>query len=451
MSRKLTVDRFQYVVCQLSVLRDCLTGPTVEAALANLPTGIDETYDRMLLSIKFENCEQVRRALLVIAFSVRPMRCEEVAEFAVIAGNKPFDIGDRLFDPKDIIGLAAGFIIYDEVTGSLMLAHYSVKEYLLSSRIMIGRAWYFGLLELTAHQYITEASVSYMLSVADLTLGYHGITQDYPFLQYAAAHWVQHARHSLERDAFSGVIELASNVLDGRNGAYTFWLTYHDSSGKNRTALESLSRFLHGPQLLALVRHPGLLYLPSDFIVSEICALFMRADISNRRSTTSAQRIINAKAEMLNIVRRLSHPSSNFYRLKMFRKVCLMDAGKASPNWEPLNEAMYLALFEPLDFTGTGNPPETIPFEQVELEGEKLQPDTAAIEAREPHEHHFSHVLEYIRRRISESSIEGDARASVEADFRDDIDPDEGPPNAQLNSQSTATVASDGSWQVVHR
>ena len=102
---------------------------------------------------------------------------------------------------------------------------------------------------------------------------------------------------------------------------------------------------------------------------------------------------------------------------------------------------MYLALFEPLDFTGTGNPPETIPFEQVELEGEKLQPDTAAIEAREPHEHHFSHVLEYIRRRISEASVEGDVR--------DVIEPDEGPLNAQLDSQSTATMASDGSWQMV--
>jgi hypothetical protein len=442
LSRKLTVDRFQYVVCQLSVLRDCLTGPTVEAALANLPTGIDETYDRMLLSIKFENCEQVRRALLVIAFSVRPMRCEEVAEFAVIAGSfKPFAIGDRLFDPKDIIGLAAGFIIYDEITGSLMLAHYSVKEYLLSSRIMIGRARYFGLLELTAHQYITEASVSYMLSVANLTLGYHGITQDYPFLQYAAANWVQHARYSLKHDAFS-VIELALHMLDGRNGAYTFWLTYHDSFGKNRTALESLLEYLHSRHLLVILRHPGLVYLPSDIIVAEVCALFMRVDISNR-STTSAQRIINAKAEMLNIVRRLYHPISNFYRLKMFRKVCLMDAGNASPDWEPLNEAMYLALFEPLDFTGLDNPPEMIPFQEVELEGEQLQPFTAAIEAREPHENRFSHVLEYISRRISEASVEGDVRDVTESD--------EGPPNAQLDSQPTATVASDGSWQVVHR
>ena len=390
----------------------------------------------MLLSVKFENSEQVRKALLLIAFSVKPLRCEELAEFAVIPGSsRVFDRGDRLFDPRDIIGLAAGFIIYDEVTGGLTLAHYSVKEYLLSSRIMMGQARYFGLLEFTAHQYITEASVSYMLSVADQTLGYHGITEDYPFLQYAAANWVQHARHSLVRDAFSGVIELALHVLDGRKGAYTFWLTYYDAFGKNRTAMESLCTYLHGPQLLAVVRHPGLLYLPSGIVVPEVCALFMRADISNR-STTSAQRIIDAKAEMLNIVRRLPHPSSKFNRLKMFRKVCLMDAGNASPDWKPLNEAMYLALFEPLDFTGQGNPPEVIPFEQVELEGERLQPDTVPIE--EPHENRFSHVLDYLRRRVSE--------ACVKAGVREITETEEGLRNARLESQSPGTVAS---WQMV--
>jgi hypothetical protein len=400
--------RFQYVVCQLSVLRGCLTGPAVEAALANLPTGIDETYDRMLLGISPDSWQQVRRALLIITFSMRPLQAEEVAEFAVISGkSKPFDPGDRLFDPKDIIGLAAGLIVYDETTDSLILAHYSVQEYLLSSRITGGPAYYFALNELAAHQYITRASVLYMLSVADVTEGYHGITQDYPFLQYAAAYWVQHARPSLLGYAFHENIQLALQVLDGRNGAHKFWLTYHDAAGKNRTALESLCDHLHWPQLLAIVRHPGLLHLPSIVLVPELCLLFTHVSMSNR-STISAQGIIDAKAGILNIVRGMAHARSKFFRLKTFTNLCLMDAGHASPNWEPLNEAMYLALFEPLDFTGLGTPPETFCMKEVELEGTELEHYTSALEAREPHEHCFSHVLDYIRERISKERIKQD-------------------------------------------
>lgn len=386
----------------------------MEAALADLPAGIDETYDRMLLSISLENWEQVRRALLILAFSVRPMRIEEVAEFAIISGrSRPFDPGDRLFDPKDIIGLTAGLIVYDETNESLILAHYSVQEYLLSSRITDGPARYFALVELAANQYISQACVFYMLSVADLTIGYHGITQDYPFLQYAAAHWVQHSRHGL-CDATSGMLELALQVLDGRNGAYRFWLTYHDAAGRNRTALESLYEYLYGPQVLTILQHPGLLHLPSEVLAPELCVLFTRLGVSNR-SPTSVQIIIDAKVEILKIVRGLAHPRSKFSRLKMFRDLCLMDARDVSPNWQPLNEAMYLALFEPLHFPGLENPPEKLSAEEVELEGEELEHEPSTLGARERRDNRFPHTLDYIRKRLSQGPIERETCKAIDS------------------------------------
>jgi hypothetical protein len=397
------------VICQLSVLRNCLTGSSVEAALADLPTGIDETYDRMLLSISFENWQRVRRALLLITVSVRPVHIEEVAEFAVITGrSKPFNPEDRLFDPKDIIGLAAGLIVYDEATDSLILAHYSIQEYLLSSRITHGPAHYFALDELEAHQYITQAAMLYMLSVADLTVGYHGITQEYAYLQYAAGYWVQHADFSLSHNAYSDTMELVLHVLDGRNGAYKFWLTYHDTAGKNRTVLESFFAVLHGRQLLRIFRHPGFLHLPSDLLVPELCVLFARLGVS-KSSTTSAQAIVDVRTEILKIVRGLAHPKSKFSRLKMFSNVCGLDAGDASPDWSSLNEAMYLALFEPLDFKGQRNLPEKLSVEEVVQVGEQLEQYIPVVEARGPHGNRFSHVLDYIKERVSQQHNEQNA------------------------------------------
>lgn len=294
----------------------------------------------MLLRIGRENRGKVRRALSLIIFCLRPMQFKEVAEFAVITGSsRPFDPGDRLFNPKDIVDLAAGLVVYDEATDSLILAHSTVQEYLLSTRIARGPARYFALNELYAHKLITQASVLYMLSVADLTVGYHGITQDYPFLEYAAAHWVQHARPSLLRNAYSDIIELVLHVLDGRNGAYRFWLTYHDAVGKNRTALESLFGYLYGPQLFRIFRNPGLLYLPSDLLVPELCDLFARMAIQ-QHSNKAAQEIIDLKAEILNIFRGLAHPKSNFSRLKMFSNLCGLDAGDSCPDWRAINQAM---------------------------------------------------------------------------------------------------------------
>jgi ankyrin repeat domain-containing protein 50 len=260
---------FQYVQCQLNVLRNCLTGPATEEALLSLPAGIDETYDRMLLSIHVDNWEHVRRALLFVAFSKRPMRVEEVAEATVLpASTRPFDPEERLFDSEDIITLAKGLIIRDESTGTLSLAHYSVQEYLLSSRILDGPANYFGLDEADSSRCIAESCMSYMLSVADLTLGYHGLKEDYPLLEYASQYWLEHAQPSL-LEGSSVILGLLLHILDGRKATYRFWMTYYSPAG-NYSALESLFYYLSPEQTLTVLRSPGFMFLPVSHLPDEL-------------------------------------------------------------------------------------------------------------------------------------------------------------------------------------
>lgn len=260
---------FQYVQCQLSILRNCLTGPAIDEALLSLPVGIDETYDRMLLSIHVDNWEHLRRALTFVAFAKRPMRVEEIAEAAVLPGsNRGFDPGERLFDPQDIITLAKGLIIRDESTGVLSLAHYSLQEYLLSPRILHGPAKYFGLNDVRSNDGIAESCMSYLISVADLTTGYHGVAEDYPLLEYASQYWLKHAQVNFRK--LSPVnFRLLLHVVDGRKFAHSFWLTYHDAEQHNKTALELLFNTLSPEEILTMLKSPGFLYLPDALSAAE--------------------------------------------------------------------------------------------------------------------------------------------------------------------------------------
>src|SRR5947208_16008831 len=78
--KKSNHDRFRWVVCQLEVLRNCLKLPALRQKLKELPETLDETYNRILLSIP-ENCHYEAHAVLQwLAYSRRPMNVAEVAE-----------------------------------------------------------------------------------------------------------------------------------------------------------------------------------------------------------------------------------------------------------------------------------------------------------------------------------------------------------------------------------
>ena len=47
-------------------------------------------------------------------------------------------------------------------------------------------------------------------------------------------------------------------------------------------------------------------------------------------------------------------------------------------------------------------------MEEVERIGRKLEPYTSPLEAQEPHENRFSHVLDYIRQRVSREQTQAD-------------------------------------------
>jgi hypothetical protein len=147
--------RLRWAYCQLDALHRCRTTYQVRQTLRSLPKTLDETYDRILAGISETNREYVFRALQWLAFSARPVSVKEVAEAMIIDidCDLPHVDHDRaLRDPRDLRDICTSLVKLsrDGEYGVgdpkvLELAHFSVKEYLMSSRIRDGPSAGFSL------------------------------------------------------------------------------------------------------------------------------------------------------------------------------------------------------------------------------------------------------------------------------------------------------------------
>ncbi|MCJ1352895.1 MAG: hypothetical protein MMC33_002879 [Icmadophila ericetorum] len=147
---------------------------SLRKTLRNLPKTLDSTYERILASIDPEYHNEACRALLWLAFARRTLTLEEVAEDAVFDPDTVFDCEQRFPDPNYILEVLGSLVTVsprktarielfdvrslvdhpdsddesdvdsgvDSDFGSeiafdatVTLAHFSVKEYLVSDRI----------------------------------------------------------------------------------------------------------------------------------------------------------------------------------------------------------------------------------------------------------------------------------------------------------------------------
>ena len=187
--------------CQLAYLRRCIPG-RIRHALEELPRTLDETYARILEEIDEQNWEYAHRLLQCVAAASRPLCAEELAEFLAFefkAGSTPrFLVDWRPGEPEyEILSICSTLLVVvnpHQVSPVIQFAHFSVKEYLTSSRLAeaknpISR---FHVCMTSAHTIIAQACLCVLLHLDD------NITKDdlkgFPLAEYAAKHWVGHAR-----------------------------------------------------------------------------------------------------------------------------------------------------------------------------------------------------------------------------------------------------------------
>lgn len=194
--------RFRWVVCQLDVLKRCLKVSLIRKALQNLPKTLDDTYTRLFLEIDEAYRQEAKSALLWLAFSERPLRLTELAEAIVInpRSDPPFDPEERFPDPQNVLQILSSLVSIsandtrDGVVVTVTLAHFSVKEYLVSDRIQESPAQQFTISNSVAHYFIAECCLLYILHYA-YTAEKANSREDfstYPLLKYASERWYMH-------------------------------------------------------------------------------------------------------------------------------------------------------------------------------------------------------------------------------------------------------------------
>jgi ankyrin repeat protein len=200
------------VFCQLVYLRGCLPG-RIRRTLNELPETLDDTYARSLEEIDKKNWEYAHRLFQCVAAASRPLMVDELAEFLAFdfeAESTPSLLADwRPEDPEHcVLSICSSLLSVVKPDGGspvVQFAHFSVKEYLTSTRLTKAKDTIsrFHVSMTLAHTIVAQACLGVLLHLDE------NVTEDsleeFPLAEYAAEHWVGHAR----------IENVASKVQDG--------------------------------------------------------------------------------------------------------------------------------------------------------------------------------------------------------------------------------------------
>jgi ankyrin repeat protein len=168
------------------------------------------------------------------------MTVAEIAEaIAVNHEDQHFQVENRLRDVLSVLDICSSLVTISETrTGAsqayskglsteLRLAHYSIKEYIISNRIRTSSASTYAVEKDPAHEYIARVCIIY-LSGMNKRGSLHELVCDYfPLLRYAARYWYEHLREVTLTD--SRALELGKRLFDlKRDASFINWLRIHD-------------------------------------------------------------------------------------------------------------------------------------------------------------------------------------------------------------------------------
>ncbi|KAK3390052.1 ankyrin repeat-containing domain protein [Podospora didyma] len=232
---------FQWVKCQIDALCQLRNDKAIRAALSNLPRTLQDTYIRILQRVENEHPDDVevlKKVLCWLVRGVRDLSLDELAEAIAIdpesgEGSMDFDAVDT--DPEDILELLGGLVTVSPEK-VVSLAHYSVKEFLVSEDIRkLKRAFWIG-----AHDVESQLALScltylcyddFRIPLLPDTEAFEARLHKFKFLQYAVQAGALHAQRS-EKDGHQDerVVDMTMRLLqcwEGENRNFVSWEEIH--------------------------------------------------------------------------------------------------------------------------------------------------------------------------------------------------------------------------------
>jgi ankyrin repeat protein len=202
-------------------------------ALSSLPKTLDETYSRILNNVDEDDRPAIRRIFQWLCFSRRSLLVEEIGTIYLLAEPFEFPLNTEqdLFQPDGILDPCRGLFILKDVPSdsfgsrfidhptavykTVQLAHFSVKEYLISACSLFWR-----LDELQSHLSIIKASTAYFMYVAASedakALNVFDLIDAYPLAEYATRYSGEHL-DALNPREHPDLLEMLQCLFDPRS------------------------------------------------------------------------------------------------------------------------------------------------------------------------------------------------------------------------------------------
>ncbi|KAF8503966.1 hypothetical protein JB92DRAFT_795411 [Gautieria morchelliformis] len=240
---------FRWVICQLDALQKCKTPAALKKALTCLPKTLNETYDRILAAIDEDDKQGALSLLQWLAFSFDTLSMDQAVDVIATdpdAIDEPlFDLSRRLRDPRDILTICSSLVtitsqedrsnkgnidhhgdrVLSTGAGKIRLAHFSVREYLISEHLRLSMAtlpyYYFN--EQIAHVFIAKTCLAYLLQFDQDNGVSSNTARSYPLSRYATYNWMKHAGWDPAGD-WEDLHGLIMALLEPTSTVYVNWM-----------------------------------------------------------------------------------------------------------------------------------------------------------------------------------------------------------------------------------
>ena len=248
------IDRFRWAACQLDVLSGCLSLGKLRQTLDSLPETLDETYDRILCQIDPLYKREVLHILQWLTCSLRPLFLDEVAEIVAfdVDSDDKFNVENRLAEPEDVLNMCSSLVINIETNSDddqkdnkaddipanstsrtrvmVRLAHFSVKEYLVSDRILTGSAAFFRIDEEASNTRIGATGLSCLLLYDENQFpSVLEFSTEFPLARYSAEFWHKHLS-AISGTASLSPLSLATELFLSKD-KFRNWISLWDLDG----------------------------------------------------------------------------------------------------------------------------------------------------------------------------------------------------------------------------
>jgi ankyrin repeat protein len=298
--------RFRWAKCSLDQLARLRNTKAIKEALQALPAGLSEVYERILDNISAEDQQLARRVFNWLACSPRPMRITELVEaIAVERGSVRLDPETKLNGTEDLLEICQSLVTVDQDVGTVVLAHFSVKEFLISPKLQHGpRSAFF--INLTQTNFTVAGLCLAYLSFENFRSGPCATGQElvarffnHPLYSYATSNWPYHAREHVSAEDWS-FLSLVEHFFLEASGNFEAWTQAYEAT---KYPLQDSEKYLRwdflGNNRLVYACRLGLystaqFLLSKGFDVNTVCTSKMKDELSMIQESQACGTPLNA-------------------------------------------------------------------------------------------------------------------------------------------------------------